>query len=51
MVRIGEEDVLRLLPMKEAVRLVREAFLGLADGSALNQPRRRLITPAGAVLH
>ena len=51
MVRIGEEDVLRLLPMKEAVRLVREAFLGLADGSALNQPRRRLITPAGAALH
>jgi ornithine cyclodeaminase/alanine dehydrogenase-like protein (mu-crystallin family) len=51
MVRISEEDVLRLLPMKEAVRLVREAFAGLADGSAQNQPRRRLFTREGAVLH
>ncbi len=37
--------------MKEAVRLVREAFAGLADGTAQNQPRRRLFTPEGAVLH
>ena len=51
MVQISERDVLRLLPMTEAVRLVREAFRGLADGSAMNQPRRRLITPEGAVLH
>jgi len=51
MVRISEQDVLRLLPMKEAVRLVREAFRGLADGSAQNQARRRLVTPEGAVLH
>jgi ornithine cyclodeaminase/alanine dehydrogenase-like protein (mu-crystallin family) len=51
MVRISEQDVLRLLPMNEAVRLVREAFRGLADGSAQNQARRRLVTPEGAVLH
>ncbi len=51
MVRISEQDVVRLLPMKEAVRLVREAFLGLADGSAQNQARRRLVTPQGAMLH
>ena len=51
MMTITEQDVLKLLPMPEAVRLVREAFVGLADGSALNQPRRRLVTPEGAVLH
>ena len=51
MLTITEEDVRRLLPMREAVRLVREAFVGLADGSAINQPRRRLVTPEGAVLH
>lgn len=51
MVRISEEEVVRLLPMKEAVRLVREAFHGLADGTAQNQARRRLFTPQGAVLH
>ena len=49
--RITEADVLRLLPMPEAVRLVREAFTGLATGTAQNQARRRLVTPAGAVLH
>ena len=51
MMRITEADVLRLLPMPEAVRLVREAFTGLATGTAQNQARRRLVTPAGAVLH
>lgn len=51
MLTITEQDVLRLLPMKEAVRLVGEAFAGLAAGTALNQPRRRLILPTGAVLH
>ncbi len=51
MLTISEQDVLKLLPMREAVRLVREAFVGLADGSAMNQPRRRLVTPEGAVLH
>ena len=51
MLTITEQDVLKLLPMREAVRLVREAFVGLADGSAMNQPRRRLFTPEGAVLH
>ena len=51
MLTITEQDVLELLPMREAVRLVREAFVGLADGSAMNQPRRRLVTPEGAVLH
>ncbi len=44
MLTISEQDVLKLLPM-------REAFVGLANGSAMNQPRRRLATPEGAVLH
>jgi len=51
MVRISEQDVLRLLPMTEAVKLVREAFAGLAEGTAQNQARRRLVTSEGAVLH
>jgi len=37
--------------MEEAVRLMRETFRALADGSALNQPRRRLFVPTGTVLH
>ncbi|MBM3737456.1 MAG: ornithine cyclodeaminase family protein [Acidobacteria bacterium] len=51
MLHITEEDVLRLLPMSEAVRLVRESFESLATGSARNQARRRLHLPTGAVLH
>jgi ornithine cyclodeaminase/alanine dehydrogenase-like protein (mu-crystallin family) len=48
---ISEDDVRDTLPMKEAVRLMREAFAGLRDGSAINQPRRRLFLPTGSVLH
>ncbi len=51
MIRITEEDVLRLLPMREAVRLVRESFEKLATGEATNQARRRLVLPTGSVLH
>ncbi len=51
MLHITEDQVLRHLTMKEAMRLVRDAFAGLADGSAQNQARRRLMLPGGAVLH
>jgi alanine dehydrogenase len=51
MLYFTESDVRRLLPMPEAVRLMREAFLKLAEGAAQNQPRRRLVMPTGAVLH
>lgn len=51
MLHIREPDVLRLLPMTEAIRVVRDAFLDLAAGKAQNQPRRRLFLPTGAVLH
>jgi ornithine cyclodeaminase/alanine dehydrogenase-like protein (mu-crystallin family) len=51
MLYITEEEVRRLLPMPEAVRLMRETFEALAAGKAMNQPRRRLILPTGSVLH
>ena len=51
MLYLTEDDVRRLLPMPEAIRLMRETFLALAGGKAQNQPRRRLILPTGAVLH
>jgi alanine dehydrogenase len=48
---ISEEEVLTLLPMSKAVELVEGAFRHLADGTAVNHPRRRVILPTGAVLH
>jgi len=46
-----EQDVQELLPMSEAIRLMRMAFENLAIGRAQNQPRRRLILESGSVLH
>ena len=51
MIHISEDDVRRLLPMSEAVRLVREAFAELRAGRAVNQIRRRLTLPSGVGLH
>jgi len=51
MLLIKEEEVRCLLPMTEAMRLVRDSFEGLATGRAINQPRRRLVVPSGAALH
>src|SRR5260370_21450061 len=51
MLWLAEEDVRRLLPMKEAIHRMHSVFESLADGSGLNQPRRRLILPTGSVLH
>lgn len=51
MLLLKEDDVRALLPMAEAVRLMREAFRDLAAGLAQNQPRRRLVLPTRAVLH
>jgi alanine dehydrogenase len=48
---ISEEEVLACLPMSRAIELVELAFYQLADGSAINHPRRRVILPTGAVLH
>jgi alanine dehydrogenase len=46
-----ESDVRRLLPMREAIALVRKVFEDLASGKAQNQPRRRLVLPTGSALH
>ncbi len=51
MLYFSEDDVRRLLPMTTAITLMREVFADLRGGRARNQPRRRLVTPAGVVLH
>lgn len=51
MLYLSEEDVRRFLPMHEAIGLMRGAFEALAQGRAINQPRRRLILNTGAMLH
>src|SRR6266403_2179455 len=48
---ITEAEVCEHLPMREAIRLMRETFAALRAGTALNQPRRRLFLPTGSVLH
>jgi len=51
MLYFTESDVRAVLSMTEAIRLMQEAFERLALGQAINNPRRRLILPTGAVLH
>ena len=51
MLYVTESQVRELLPMSEAIGLMKTAFERLASGEALNQPRRRLALPTGAVLH
>jgi alanine dehydrogenase len=51
MLYLTEADVRKLLPMNECVRLMRSTFETLRDGSAQNQPRRRLVLKTGSVLH
>ena len=51
MLFLTDEEVSSLLPMAEAIRLMRLAFEALAAGTAQNQTRRRLILPTGSVLH
>ncbi len=51
MLHITEDQVRELLPMRDCIRLMREVFKDLRDGSAQNQPRRRLILPTGSTLH
>lgn len=47
---LTERDVQAVLTMEVALAAVEEAFLGLADGSAANLPRRRVVAPKG-LLH
>lgn len=51
MLLLREEDVRALLPMRKAIELMRTAFLDLAEGRAINQPRRRMVLPTRSVLH
>ncbi len=51
MLFFDEAAVRRLLPMTKAVELLESAFSSLAKGEAANQPRRRLFTSSGTVLH
>src|SRR6202035_1545341 len=51
MLYLSEADVQELLPMPDAVDVMRKTFEALAQGRAQNQPRRRLILETGSVLH
>jgi ornithine cyclodeaminase/alanine dehydrogenase-like protein (mu-crystallin family) len=51
MLNITEDQVRELLPMSDCIRLMREVFKDLRAGTALNQPRRRLILPTHSTLH
>jgi ornithine cyclodeaminase/alanine dehydrogenase-like protein (mu-crystallin family) len=51
MLYLSEQDVRELLPMHEAIGVMRGAFEALAEGQAINQPRRRLILETGSALH
>lgn len=51
MLYLTENDVRSILTMEEAIRLMGECFAQLRAGTARNQPRRRLFTPQGSVLH
>jgi len=48
---LTEENVLATLSMPKAIELVEQAFRQLADGTAINHPRRRIVLPTGSVLH
>jgi len=51
MLYLSKEDVQELLPMPKAIGLMSGAFKALAEGRAINQPRRRLILDTGAALN
>ncbi|MGH9665053.1 MAG: ornithine cyclodeaminase family protein, partial [Bryobacteraceae bacterium] len=51
MLFLTESHIRSLLPMAEAIRILRETFAALAVGQAQNQARRRLVLPSGSVLH
>ncbi len=49
MLYLGEEEVKGLIKMPEVVDLMGEAFKAQGEGTAPNQPRRRLHMPKGAL--
>lgn len=48
---IDEAEVLKNLTMPVAIELVERAFRQLAEGVAVNHPRRRVVLPTGSILH
>ena len=51
MLYLFEEDVREFLSVHDAIGVMRQAFEALAQGRAINQPRRRLILETGSMLH
>ncbi len=51
MLFLTESEVRGLLPMNEAIRMMRLAFGAARRGEAQSQPRRRLILKTGSILH
>src|SRR3981081_3644454 len=51
MLYLTEQEVREVLPMDEAIGMMRLAFQALRAGKAQTQPRRRLMLPTGSVLH
>jgi alanine dehydrogenase len=51
MLYLTESDVCRFLPMQDCIGLMRTVFERLANGEAINQPRRRLQLPTRSTLH
>ena len=51
MLFLKEQEVRDLLPMEQAVTLMRQMFAEWRAGRAQNQPRRRLHMPTSSVLH
>jgi alanine dehydrogenase len=48
---ITEQQVIDTLTMPKAIELVERSFRQLADGTAINHPRRRVILKTGSILH
>jgi alanine dehydrogenase len=51
MLHITEQQVIDTLSMPKAIELVEKSFRELADRTAINHPRRRVILPTGSILH
>src|SRR5437868_12080150 len=51
MIHVTEEQVRELLSMEQCGRIMRQTFLALRNGTASNQPRRRIYLDNGSTLH
>lgn len=51
MLYLTESEVQQLLSVNNCIPIMRSVFQALRDGTAQNQPRRRLILKTGSVLH